>query len=291
MQSLLTLLFVLLSAHPADFSRMGRENNAAPAGANSMAHASRRVSMGPGWILYVPSSFRLADDGAYDLLIHFHGVPQTVEKQFEETGINGLLVTVNLGNGGLRYREHFPDAASWDRSLAFVEQTVAEQFPRKNTHARRIALSAWSAGHGAALEILADAKHRERIDTVLIADGLHGTFTRGHERERTIFPESIEPFMAYAKMAADGDRLMVVTHSAILTPDYASTSETAAYMVHELGLGERAPRAAAGGETKQHEGRGNLTILGLAGNDAPAHGVHLKQMRDLTLEPLAKRWR
>src|SRR5207245_1773483 len=106
-----------------------------------------------GWILYTPAAFKLADDGAYDLVIHFHGVSQVVERQFEGLNLNALLVTVNLGTGSRPYRAAFADATSWKRSLAMVEGSIHDLAPAKNPHLRRLAISAWSAGHGAVLEI------------------------------------------------------------------------------------------------------------------------------------------
>ncbi len=288
MNSLLTLVFVVLLGAPTGsgvMDELGREMVQRAAAATAPTPPTRRTSMGPGWILYTPRGFTFAEDGSYDLVIHFHGVPEVVERQFEGLHLNALLVTVNLGTGSTPYRLAFADAAAWKRQLAFVEETIHDLAPRHDAHLGRLAISAWSAGHGAVLEILEHAEYRARIDAVMVADGMHGTFS--DVPHRVMVPESLDPFIAFARDAAAGDKMMILTHSAIPVPTYASTTESCAYLDKALGGLEARPATAA--ETSRHA-KGNLTVIGMPGSDAPAHALHLKRLASLTLLPLVDRW-
>ena len=51
-----------------------------------------------GGLLSIPPAFS-SDDGAYDLLIHFHGNTALVEESISSTQLNAVLVQVNLGIG------------------------------------------------------------------------------------------------------------------------------------------------------------------------------------------------
>lgn len=86
---------------------------------------------------------------------------------------------------------------------------------------------------------------------------------------------------------------MVVTHSAIEPPGYASTTATSDFLVRALAL---APARLANTEprpgmrsTSSHA-RGNLLISGYAGGDAHAHCDHLYAIGDTLWPQLRARW-
>src|SRR5690606_22081238 len=72
--------------------------------------------------------------------------------------------------------------------------------------------------------ILKDPERDTPIDAVLAMDGLHGSFVGG---SREVQPESVEPYVALGKEAVAERRLFVITHSAITTAEYASSTESA----------------------------------------------------------------
>jgi hypothetical protein len=287
MSPLLTLLVVLLGTPSGNgvMDELGREMVQRAAAAVAPAPSARRTPIGAGWVLYTPSAFQFADDGSYDVVIHFHGISDVVERQFEGLHLNALLVSVNLGTGSMPYRIAFAEKSAWQRQLQMVQESIAALAPAKHPHLRRLAISAWSAGHGAVLEILEHPEFRARIDAVMIADGMHGTFSNVHQR--VMVPESLAPFIAFARDAAAGDKMMIVTHSAIPVPTYASTTESCAYLADALGGLEERPAPAA--QTSRRV-KGKLTVIGMPGSDAPAHALHLKRLASLTLLPLVERW-
>ncbi len=77
-----------------------------------------------------------------------------------------------------------------------------------NARARRVGLSAWSAGYGAVQNILAQPSAQKRIDSVILLDGLHCGYAKG-----SISELQIQSFIDFAELAAGGRRFMLVSHS------------------------------------------------------------------------------
>jgi hypothetical protein len=246
-----------------------------------------------GWAFVEMPAGLWTSDGSYDLVIHFHGGAQIVEPQFVESRLNAVLVTVNLGIGSRAYSDRFQGEHALDQALAEIDSVVRAHGPcatqRCTARLGRLALSSWSAGYGALSHILSFEHNRKRVDALLMADGLHGGFVDAAARR--VAPIVMAPFMAYARDAIADGRLMRLTHSQVDTLDYASTTETAAYLVDELGLRSTRPPAAPDGmEALSLHERGSMQVAGFAGNDAPAHAAHVRHVGELMFAPLARRW-
>ncbi len=101
--------------------------------------------------------------------------------------------------------------------------------------------------------------------------------------------------MQFAKLAAAGKRLMVVSHSSIVPPGYASTTETSHYLVDAVGGHSRRmkPRSSdpMGLELIDRFDRKGLHVLGYAGNGPLDHCAHVGLFRDILSVHLAPRWK
>jgi hypothetical protein len=170
-----------------------------------------------------------------------------------------------------------------------VEQAVAERNKKPRARARKIALSAWSAGYGAVEEILRQPL-AGRIDSVILLDGLHCDYTGGGGLE----PRQLDAFLKFARKAARGETLMVVSHSSIIPPGYASTTETANYLIDGLGGRPAISRPRAGDpmglELISRFDRAGFHVRGYAGNAELDHCAHLGLFRDILRVHLAPRW-
>ena len=257
----------------------------------------------PG-LLYVPTGFT-SEDGQFDLIIHFHGNPELVSQSVVEADINALIHITNLGlrSGPYKQWSMVPDA--FDRLLSEAEK-AAVAMGLRDAKVRRIALSCWSAGYGAMLHILDKDRHRDRVDALLVTDGMHGGYRT--EAEREIHPMSLGAFVAFGKRAVAGDKLFVLTHSRIQTAGYASAKKSADFLLDELGV-ERtetdvsppevdfdvAVKAFPANGRNWLKGlssaqKGELYVYGYAGNESEDHIAHLAQMSVTVLPPLKKRW-
>lgn len=232
-----------------------------------------RVGGGRG-AFYVPSDLTASGD-TFDLVIHFHGANETVEPRFDASNLNAVLYTLNLGIGSGKYEAMFPDGKALGRVLAEAEAVLRKRVPAlANAHVGRVALSAWSAGYGAVARVLAYPEAAERVDAVLLADAPHTGFDPG---TRQVSQLGLAPYVNYGRKAVAGDKLMVVTHSQIETPDYASTTRTSRALVAALNLPEGEPAPAENPKMVMYEREelGNMHVFGFRGGDAPAHCQHL----------------
>ncbi len=230
-------------------------------------------------------------DGAYDLTLHFHGVPQKVDAEFKHAGVPGVLVVSNLGIGSGPYENAFATEGALDRWLQRVDDVVGEQCPRADHHIGRLALSAWSAGYGSVYRVLAHPDEADRVDAVLLSDGMHVGFDRKGYRQ--VDPLPMEPYDRFADRAVDGLKLMAVTHSSIVTPKYADTTETGDYLLRTHGVAresENKPGPIKGMLEISHGQKSGLSITGYAGADKKAHCRQLESMGTTLFPLLARRW-
>ena len=228
-------------------------------------------------------------DQKFDLLVHFHGAYTTVEPQLMRSGIDALYVVVNLGIGSGAYEDAFATKRSLTDYVEGIRARISQKCGTQHS-VGRIALSGWSAGYGGIYRSIARPADADRIDAVLLADGMHVGFEGS---TRTARVAAMEPFRAFAARAESGEKLMAVTHSAIVPPDYASTTATATFLVNALNVDSKpltlsSPRADMQ-QTRRSE-RGSLFIDGYAGGDAHAHCTHLYAIGTTLWSRLAARW-
>jgi hypothetical protein len=240
-------------------------------------------------IVWHPSAVEA--DGSYDVIIHFHGVQMALEPAMREAQLRAVLIIVNDGLVAESYRDGHGAPGTLQRLLDGLHAHVAEAFHRDDVHARRVAVSAWSAGFGAVAPMLKRAEEVARIDAVLVSDGIHVSFT--DPRNRSIVNSQLEPVAAFARRAMSRDKLLGITHTAIQTPDFASTTETANKLLEMLALtpnvildGDKArePLATSVAES------GDFVLLGYAGNDKHAHAVQQWALGRTLWARLRARW-
>jgi len=227
----------------------------------------------------------------YDLLIHFHGAPPVLEAAFEKSGIDGVLVIYNWGIGSGAYEDPFAAPGTFSQVIANITAGVRELCPTA-AEPKRIGLSAWSAGYGAVWRILDRQNDAARVDSVLLADGLHCGFV-GNEHERQVNPAQMAAFELFADQAVADKRLFAITHSTIQTP-YASTTETSSYLLDAEGVARiqlSMPGPRPDMELTSRADRGSFHVRGFAGQDKAAHANQLYSFGDLLLPYLKERWR
>jgi hypothetical protein len=228
----------------------------------------------------------------WELLVFFHGAPTAVEPAFEQAELEGVLVVINLGIGSGPYEDQFKAAGSLSQLVERTASIVAQQCPGASSEVASIALGAWSAGYGAVYGILRDERAAARVDAVLLADGLHAGYVKDGRR-KGVDPLLMDPFAELAEHAVAREKLFALTHTQIRTPDYASTSETADYLLQVVRLGrfethQPGPRRDMW-QTSYADG-GAFHVRGYAGDSKQAHADHLLGI-GRTLFPLLRDWR
>ena len=222
--------------------------------------------------VFVSSGLR---DNAADVVLHFHGAAWVPY----QSAPNAIVAVVNLGSGSGVYDRTYSDAAAFDSVLAGVQRVT-------NKSLRNVTLSGFSAGHGAIRAILKERRHFERVDAVLLMDGMHTSYIperRPLADGGMLDTTNLVALTNFARAAVRGEKKFVVTHSEIFPGTFASTTETADWMLQKLGL-KRTPVLKMGprGLQQLSEVRaGRFELLGYAGNSAPDHIDHFHAMPEL----------
>ena len=166
-----------------------------------------------------------------------------------------------------------------------------------------VAVSSFSAGFAAIREILKSDIYFERIDAVFLVDSLYSGYVgdgTSKIEQGVIHPGLMKDFMRFARASAEGEKVMIITHCCGPTPGYASTRETADYLLENLKLqAEQVDREVNLPEIKPPSGRkfrmyrqanrGGFRLFGTPGNNVEDHVQHFRHMRYwLGLLPLKK---
>lgn len=215
-------------------------------------------------------------DGAYHVIIHFHG-HDAVRKAFVEVAQGEVLVGIDLGVGSGAYEDAFALPTAFTELKDGVLRALRRNTRNPDASIRTLTLSSWSAGYGAIQNIL--RFDPDAATAVVLLDSAHGGYVKTDGPQKgppTLATKTLAPFVAFAERAARGDATMVLTHSEIQPPGYASTKEVADHLLKETGL----PRHPTSGTTplglvaRTSAERKGLTVKGYGGVDEHAHCAH-----------------
>jgi hypothetical protein len=235
----------------------------------------KRIALKLG-TLFLPDS-QPAGDGR--LFLHFHG--GTLASEVAAAKASVAVISVPLGSGSSTYAKPFADPKIFADLLEEAEAKAGRKF-------EHVGLTGWSAGYGAVRAILKVPQHYDRVEFVVLLDGLHAGYKGGKPgpKESEILADDLAVFAQFAKDAALGKMQFVLTHSEIFPGTYASTTETADWLLGQLKL-KRTPVLRWGpmgtqilSETKE----GRFHLLGFAGNSAPDHVDILHSLPELLAE-------
>jgi hypothetical protein len=227
--------------------------------------------------VWVPERARGRD--TCELVVHFHGAAWLAHQAVAALDGCTVAAVVNLGAGSGAYHRAFADAAAFDSLLAGISREV---FATGGTAAppARVTLVGFSAGHGAIRQILREPRHFALVTAVVLLDGMHTSYVPEGSLLATgggMDTTNLLAFADFARAAVRGDKRFVVTHSEIFPGTFASTTETADWLLAAIGV-RRTPVLLWGprGMQQLSEVRsGQFELLGFAGNSAPDHVDHL----------------
>ncbi len=214
-----------------------------------------------------------ATPSSNQLLVHFHGALETTRRALARSEFRGTLVVVNFPGLSSAYSKPFVD------NPKLLEEIIGRATTTTNDHATtrspRIFLSSFSAGYGAIREILKSPEHFERIEAIITADSIYAGLD-AETPTRVVSQKDMSEFLRFAELAVKGEKQFVLSHSAQATP-YASTTETADYLLHKLQV-----TRIADSTTKQilltqtsKAQQGKFTVLGFSGETGQHHMQHL----------------
>ena len=221
--------------------------------------------------LFVPQ--KLARKKRMPLLVHFHGAAWVAETAAAKDG-RWSVISVETGEGADVYSKQFSDHALFGKMLD-------EASRKTGIHFGPILLSAWSAGYGAIREILEVPGDYRRVDKVLLIDGLHTDYAAGRPGP-ALDAGHLGIFLKFARDAVARRKTMVIIHSEITPGTYASTTETADWLLTSLRLTRRKvlrPVPGPMGMRETSEVRaGKFRVIGYAGKTADDHVAQFESL-------------
>lgn len=223
--------------------------------------------------LFLPSKLRARRQ--VPLVVHFHGAPWLIEYHVAHDLPQAALVTVHLGAGSGIYSRTFSDPTVFTTLLSEARGRL-RQATRGDAEWSRVTLTSFSAGYGAIRSILQHPQHYARVDAALLADSLHTSYLP-EGTPPTLDTSPLEVFVRFATDAVRGQKAMWLAHSEVYPGTFASTTETADYLLDSLRQ-KRQPVLRHGPLGMQQLSRvatGNFHLAGFAGNSAPDHLDHL----------------
>jgi len=224
----------------------------------------RRVDLGLG-TLFVPE--RVKNTQGVRLLLFFHGgdwLPGIAAAHQR----NLAVISVQAGQGSGTYAKLFADPMRFPKLISEAEDKSGLKFGETD-------LGGWSAGCGALREILKDPASYKRVSRVLCIDGIHTGYVNDKPgpQESQIDTDNLQIWLQIGRDAIAGNKRLIITHSEIFPGTFASTTETADYLLREWGLKSH-PVVKWGPmktQTLSEVKRGRLLVIGFAGNSAPDH--------------------
>src|SRR5262249_29398673 len=155
----------------------------------------------------------------------------------EVAAARGKLVLVGLqaGQGSGTYSRLFEDPARFLKLLSEAEEAAGAKFGK-------VVLGGWSAGCGAVRQILRAPESYARVGSVVLIDGMHTDYVDGKPgpQESQLGTANLDIWVQLGRDAIAGKKRAMVTHSEIFPGTYASTTETADYLLAQLRVKRRA---------------------------------------------------
>lgn len=258
MRSLLVLLALptTLAAQPAD----------PPAG--------QRFKLTDGQ-LFIPAGYKPDADGI-EFILHLHG-GTAAEQSLARSGRSAVIVCVAIPGLSKVYTDRFRSPATFVRILDETRRQLKESRVAAEPKFRRVIVSSFSAGFGGVREMLKDTATYDRIDALVMGDSIYAGYT-GDAAKRQVDATLMEGFVKFARDAAAGKKWFLISHCDLQPDGYASTAETADYLIAALG-GVRDPASdpwpADGLTMKSRFRKGQFAVYGFGGDKGPDHMRHL----------------
>ncbi len=238
-----------------------------------------QLEIEPGYTLLVPQIRHGPSSSSITLTIHFHGEPWFVLEEHLRRGSEEPLLCVTLGQGSSVYRVPFENQKKLSQLLEKVEKQLQKRVIALN-------ISSFSAGYGAVREIVKSPEYRQMIRRIVLCDSMYASFAPGSTTQPAA--EHMEPWIAFAKMAAKGEKTFVFTHSQVPTSTYANSASCANALIDAVGGPKvKVPRGSLPATLDPEFPLltrcdvGHFHVWGYDGADAQAHLTHVRHLADV----------
>ena len=179
--------------------------------------------------LFIPDYYQAPSDGMFDLIFHLHGASWAAEDEVYKAKANAILFNIHLAELSSIYKNYFLDYANFPKILDDIIDILKEEGIISNPKISNLIITSFSAGYGGVREILKHNAYYDIIDAIALADGLHC------DSDSATKAIQMKDFLSYANDAKAKKKIMLLTHSSILTNGYDNTTQTANYLINGIG--------------------------------------------------------
>ncbi len=260
-----------------------------PAAAQVPVATGRQFTLSnAAWKVFIPSTYQARLGDVADLLVHFHGDPQTYWNNAAYAELNTIIVTVNYSGLSSAYSTPFSNTSLFQQVVSEALTKVRAQADIPDTlQWDKMGVSSFSAGYGAVREILKSTTYRNDIDALVAADSLYATTAV----DGTPLDSQMVDYKTYANLAKSGSKTFIYSHSQVPTYTYETTGECGDELMQFLGISPTPVNLTGLGNLNfyRHAKSGNFELWGATGSDAAAHSKHLQNIGEFLEElPLNK---
>jgi len=263
-----------------------------PAAAQLPTATGRQISMSnAAWKIFIPSAYYQRAGEVADVLVHFHGDPQTFWNNAKYANLNSIIITVNYSGLSSAYSTPFSNASNPTLFQSILSEALTkirlEADIPDSLQWDKLGVSSFSAGYGAVREILKSAGYRSDIDALLAADSLYAS-TAG---DGTSLDSQMTDYKTFATLAKNGSKTFLFSHSQVPTFTYESTQETGDELMQHLGISASPYNVNGLGALNFYRQAqdGNFKLWGALGSDGDSHLEHLRYVGEFLEElPLHK---
>jgi hypothetical protein len=211
-----------------------------------------------------------------DLFIYAHIDPSAIKDIVQKT-TDDRVITELWGVGTSAYRPVLAGYGGWKKYVADIAERCGV------TKFEHTCIVGWSAGGAFALEVLEAAGEiaSELPDAVVLLDAVYSSKPPGSRPGdgRVVWTPELAALEQFAIAAVNEEKILVITHSAIQTPTYASTGECINELIRrvQIATGRQLDTDAEAHQVmKNHppllaRRAGNLRILSFVGATAVEH--------------------
>jgi len=228
--------------------------------------------------LFIPDYFKPSPEiNKVNVFVHFHG-PMWLSKEHFYCAHPENSIHINISFQGLSgvYSKPFSDETLFQKILNEALEKTKEKVGIKELTVDKIYISSFSAGFGAVREILKKDEYYDKIAALIMADSIYAGYV-DEEKLRVADAVDMKDFLRFAQESAISKKTMFVSHSYIDTKVYASTVDTANFLI--AGIGEKRKKV------REYNSRGmklisrcdkwNFFVRGYEGDIAQMHMAHL----------------
>lgn len=197
-----------------------------------------------------------------------------------KSGVNTIIVEAEAGGmGSSQNTAAFGNSAWVNKQLGTIHSVLSKKFG-DNISLGKLGFGSFSGGYDAVGNILRDKDLQDRVDSVVVLDGIHYG-QRGKPNKA-----GMAPWLEYAKKAKeDPSKKFVFLYTAVDHENYASTSDSADYLMNNLGVEKKSTseeqRQFAGVKPAAIANEGGFHAVQLYDrkSDKLGYGYNLKEMK------------